>query len=319
MFGSIFGSVAGSVLGSVTSSLLGGGGGGGSSAGSGFGLTDLIGPALQIGGNLIGGKMQNDSNEEINAHNLRLAQDQLEFQRQYAHNRLQWQVEDAKKAGLHPMVAAGLSPVSFSPVSANLTPNNYDWVGNIGQSLNYAATKGKTRNQQAQMLDLQLQGLMLDNQYKQAQIDSLKVDTLAATIAADQAFRSPAAPDLNGGRTLVGGQGDSPVLGDTFAIRHIRDNDYDINFSKDYQGELGDEVGQIYNMVRKGTRENGAVWTDPKTGVAYVFNRSSGWWNRLDALSREEAERLLGSRHDPAFGHMPLSSSHRVRNSYRYR
>lgn len=213
-----FSSIAGSVLGSVASSVVGGlfggggGGGGSSSGGSGFSMTDLIGPALQVGGNLIGGKMENDSNEEINAHNLRLAQDQIEWQRQYAHNRLQWQVEDAQKAGLHPMVGAGLSPVSFSPVSANLTPNNYDWVGNIGQSLNYAATKSKTRTQQGQMFDLQLQGLALDNEYKRAQIDLLKVDALASAIASDQALNSPAAPDLNSGRTLIGGQGDSPFM-----------------------------------------------------------------------------------------------------------
>lgn len=290
---------------------------------------DVGGDALGLVGDVAGGLMGMNSsnkatstNSAYNNANLALAQASLDFQKQYARNRLQWAKEDAQKAGFHPMVAAGLAPTSFSPVQASFTPaeaQNFDWVGKAGQSLSYAASKAKTNKQQAEMWNYtlgsaqqQLRSLQLDNTLKE-----LEIASMGARLK--QQAGGPAAPDLNGGRNLVGGQGDSPVLGDAFVVRHIRDNDYDINFSKDYQGELGDEVGQLYNMVRKGTRENGAVWTDPKTGVAYVFNRSSGWWNRLDALSPEEAERLLGGRHDSAFGHMPLSSSHRMRNSYRYR
>lgn len=318
MFGSIFGSVAGSVLGSVTSSLLGGGSSGGSSGGSGFSMTDLIGPALQVGGSLLGGHLKNESNEEINAHELRLARDQFEWQRQYAHNRLQWQVEDAKKAGLHPMVAAGLSPVSFSPVSANLSPNDYDWVSDIGQSLNYAATKGKDKAMQREMLGLQIQGLQLENKYKQAQIDNLNVDTLASSIASNQALNSPSAPAVNNRKPVV-----SAVTGLTSpedAATHIWNmghGNYSILWNPEYTQTIGDEAGQVFNIADAAKKAyKDGTFVDPETGVTYVYNKDTGWWNRLDSLSPEEADRLLGKFTSRPSG---PSSSHRVRNAYRYR
>lgn len=163
-------------------------------------------------GSIVGGLLGKSSSDKATDTNAALSHEQLEFQKDYVKNRLQWQVDDAKKAGLHPMVAANISPTSFSPVSTNVaSPTDYSWVGDVGQNLGYAATKAKDRIQQGQMFNLTKRGLELDNEYKQAQIDQLKVDTLASSIAANQAFRSPAAPSVHS-LGVIDGQSDSVLV-----------------------------------------------------------------------------------------------------------
>lgn len=173
-----------------------------------FSALGAIGSVLGGVGSIIGGSKGASSAKSINAAQMQLAKEQFDFQKDYVKNRLQWQVEDAQKAGLHPMVAAGLSPASFSPVSASLSPIDYDWVGEAGQSLAYAATKAKTNKQQEQAFQFQqqlgeeqLNGVRLDNELKVMQILGM-VAQLNQT--------GPAAPDLNGGKNLIGGQNDSP-------------------------------------------------------------------------------------------------------------
>lgn len=182
---------------------------------------DNVGDALGFVGDIAGGLMGMSSsskatsaNSAYNDANLALAQASLAFQQQYAKERLQWAKEDAQKAGFHPMVAAGLSPTSFSPVQASFTPavaQDFDWVGKAGQNLSYAATKAKTNKQQAEMWNYtigsaqqQLKSLQLDNTLKE-----LEIASMAARLK--QQVGGPAAPDLNGKNpiSLIGGQDDS--------------------------------------------------------------------------------------------------------------
>lgn len=157
-----------------------------------------------LGGGIGSGIESNQANKTAQGYynsNMSFAQQQAQFNQDYVKNAMQWRVADAKKAGVHPMAALGFSSPSYSAVSAPSAPG-YAMGDSIdplefGQNLNYAATKGKDKQQQADMLNLQVEGLMLDNEYKRAQIDQLKVDTLASSIASDQAFRSPGAPTVN--------------------------------------------------------------------------------------------------------------------------
>lgn len=179
-------------------------------------LKDTAGSIISAGSNLVGGLLGNSSASSINQSNQNFAREQFEYQKALHQNQLQWRVEDAKKAGLHPLAGIGVQAPSFSPVSASTTPLDYSWIGDLGQSANYGATKAKDRKQQAQMLDLQVRGLELDNEYKQAQIDALKVDTLASSIASNQALEGPANPTLNATES----QGDSPPFNNnTFGNR----------------------------------------------------------------------------------------------------
>lgn len=166
------------------------------------GVGTVIGAGL---GSAIGGGIDdNRANKTAEGYynkNMDFAQRQFQFQQDYIKNSAQWRVEDAKKAGLHPMAALGMSTPSFSPISAPSAPeyassNSVDPM-EFGQNLNYAATKAKTAQQQQQMADLTLRGMELDNEYKQAQIDLMKVDALASSIASNQAVNSPPSPQVN--------------------------------------------------------------------------------------------------------------------------
>lgn len=169
-----------------------------------MGFLSSVGGFLGGVGNILGGVLGASSSNKANSTNKAIAQQQIQFQQDYAKNRLQWQVEDAKKAGLHPMVAAGLSPTSFSPVSANQQAVDYSWMGDLGQNLDYAATKAKTQKQQQQAQafmqesnDLQLDSLRLDNDLKRMEIQAMQARLNNA---------GPAAPTSNDAPGLIGGQ-----------------------------------------------------------------------------------------------------------------
>lgn len=166
-------------------------------------------------------KAQNKQNE--------LAQSQYDqnvaLQKEFAQNSMQWRVDDAKKAGLHPMAALGLQGSSFSPVQTinyagyqdNTASNLMNAISDMGQSVNYASTKGKDSQQQQvavrlaqEGVELQNEGLRLDNEYKKWRL--LQVMETGTS----QALRSPAAPPVKD-NSLIRGQGDSPISGDTFS------------------------------------------------------------------------------------------------------
>ena len=82
------------------------------------------GTVISAGSNLIGGYLQNRSNERINSQNLGFSYEQLAQQREFAQQGIRWRVEDAQKAGIHPLYAMGASIPTYSPVSAPLNSNN---------------------------------------------------------------------------------------------------------------------------------------------------------------------------------------------------
>lgn len=153
--------------------------------------------AIGTVGKVVGGIMGNNSKSSANEANQELAQQQFQFQKDYIQNQMQWRMSDAQKAGIHPLAALGIQSPGFSPVSSSSSGLDYSWLGDLGQSANYSATKGKTTPEQQQMVDLQLRNMQLQNDLLQTQIDNMKVDALASSIAANQAFDSPPSPKVN--------------------------------------------------------------------------------------------------------------------------
>lgn len=178
----------------------------------------LGGPAGAIAGASIGNAY--DSSRATGKQNA-LAQKQYDqniaLQKEFAQNSMQWRVDDAKKAGLHPMAALGIQGSSFTPLQTigyaqdNSASNLMNAISDMGQSVNYASTKAKD-NQQQQVavrlaqegVELQNEGLRLDNEYKRWQL------LQAMETGTSQALRSPAAPSTSENR-LIPGQGDSPA------------------------------------------------------------------------------------------------------------
>lgn len=276
-------------------------------------LKDTAGSIISAGSNLVGGLLGNSSASSINQSNQNFAREQFEYQKALHQNQLQWRVEDAKKAGLHPLAGIGVQAPSFSPVSASTTPLDYSWIGDLGQSANYGATKAKSSKDQETMIGLQIRGMELDNEYKQAQIDQMKVDTLASSIASNQALRSPSAPSVNA--TSPVNTGLRSPEGSAYHVWDMGDGNFDILMNPDYQQTIGDEFGQVATTLKAITRAKQGVWINPEDGRSYVYNPHTGYFNLLSALSDEEASRMLGNR--------PVSvgsaGSHYERNRYRYR
>lgn len=132
-----------------------------------------------------------------------------------AQNQVQWRVADANKAGVHPLAALGMNPVSMAPVAVG---DDAGTMSNIGQDVGRAIKAGSTDTQVTNKLGrelalIQLEGARLDNDIKRAELASRVRRTLIAP------GTGPVIPEVGpntargadiGGQTLP-----LPVLGNT--------------------------------------------------------------------------------------------------------
>ena len=142
----------------------------------------VIGAAGGIASSLFGSSSQ----EKANKQNLQLAREQLAYQKELAHQQVQWRGEDAKKAGLHPLAALGVSPMSYSPVSGSAVGADYSGVGQslqqMGQDIDRARMAGLDREQRKKAFALQdtqtalaLKNQELNNQILEQELISRRV------------------------------------------------------------------------------------------------------------------------------------------------
>nr|DAJ57221.1 MAG TPA: minor capsid protein [Microviridae sp.] len=142
----------------------------------------VIGAAGGIASNLFGSNSQKKANEQ----NLQLAREQLAYQKELAKNQVQWRVQDAKAAGLHPLAALGVSPMSYSPVSGSAVGADYFGVGQslqqMGQDIDRARMTGLDREERKKALALQdtqtalaLKNQELNNQILEQELVSRRV------------------------------------------------------------------------------------------------------------------------------------------------
>lgn len=166
-------------------------------------IGELIGAGTQILGGLLGNKAAKQSQRAAEAQ----AQKQYEQQKEFAQSGIQWKVQDAEKAGIHPLYALGANTVSYSPSSVGGGGTDFDFIGKAGQNIGRAidATRSNPAKQDAiasTAARIQLEGLELDNEIKRAQ--------LASSIATTNPFGRPN-PGLPGSETRseIDGQGNT--------------------------------------------------------------------------------------------------------------
>lgn len=91
------------------------------------------------------------------------AKEQAKLQKQFAQHGIRWKVNDAKKAGIHPLYALGANTVSYQPVSVG---TDFASMGqNLGRAIDAGRTgveKGDAFERTAQALTLQKMGLEND-------------------------------------------------------------------------------------------------------------------------------------------------------------
>lgn len=160
----------------------------------------MLGALIGAGASILGNVLQNNANEKK-------AQQQYEQQKEFAQSGIQWKVQDAEKAGIHPLYALGANTVSYSPTSVG----GADWsgIGQAGQNIGRAldATRSQpARMAAAEMTGVQIEGAKLDNDLKRAQLASL----LQTTRQAGAGPAMPNAATMPAGLTGMQGQGDTP-------------------------------------------------------------------------------------------------------------
>lgn len=156
----------------------------------------LIGAAAGISGGMMGNKA-----------NEKARQQEYQQQKEFAQSGIQWKVQDAEKAGIHPLYALGANTVSYSPQSVG--GPDYNFVGDAGQNIGRAidATRsGPAKQVAAQITALQIEGLRLDNEFKRTQV--------ASALATARQVSTPGLPST--GQVPIGpgiaGQGDTPQI-----------------------------------------------------------------------------------------------------------
>ena len=179
----------------------------------------LGGPVGAVLGGTVAGSLwgsSGDSASDINNKNLQLAYAQMQYQKELAQNQVQWRVEDAKKAGLHPLAGLGVSPSSYSPVSANLIPSSGGSLSSsdmmqIGQDIDRSILQAKTKEEQKDALRLQNQSIALDLRGKDLnnQILEAELASRRARLAQMMGPPTPASSGLPAARYAIPGQSES--------------------------------------------------------------------------------------------------------------
>jgi len=161
-------------------------------------LAGLGGSAIGAVGQYFGAKMASDATREANEKNAAL-------QREFAQNGIRWKVEDAKRAGIHPLAALGVSGASASPSFVGDTAPG-SAVGsissNMGQDISRAVSATRT-GEERQVSALQLasakatlDGQLIENQYKLARLKQLQA----------------VGPPMAGSDNFIPGQSNTPLV-----------------------------------------------------------------------------------------------------------
>lgn len=137
----------------------------------------MLGALIPAASSLIGGFLNKSSADATRSASMDMANRNIELQKEFAQHGIQWRVEDAKRAGIHPIYALGGSGASFSPVSANFTSDTSlgSAFAQAGQDVGRAIQATRSAPDRAVAMattKLQLEGLALDNDLKRAEIAS---------------------------------------------------------------------------------------------------------------------------------------------------
>jgi len=131
--------------------------------------------AAEVGGRVIGSLLDNDAAGDRNDASLAWARENAAMQREFAQNGIRWRVEDAQKAGIHPLYALGAQTHSFAPTSFQPEGPDYSMgraMSDSGQDISRAMQAAATKDDRAMsMMDrLALERAELENDLLRSQI-----------------------------------------------------------------------------------------------------------------------------------------------------
>lgn len=168
-----------------------------------MGIGSALSGVADVAG-LFGGRSGSAMRAQENMHAQNIA-----FQKMFAQEGIRWRVEDAKKAGIHPLYALGASIPSFSPSTyipgESQETGGASAIGALGRaSQNFARAIDATRTSDERVAE-RLQALSVER-------GELENDLLRSRIALLEQQRNPPMPSL-GGSQIIPGQADVERLG----------------------------------------------------------------------------------------------------------
>lgn len=159
-----------------------------------------------LAGSAISGVLGSSATAKSNKVQQQMAAANIENQRLFAKKGIRWRVDDAKKAGIHPLYALGANTHSFSPVNVGHTPDMSmaNAAANMGQDLSRAIDATRTRGERLSAFDQSVQQLSLQKM-------GLENELLGAQIAKIKQSSAPAFPSTVPSSSPLAGQGDALI------------------------------------------------------------------------------------------------------------
>lgn len=131
------------------------------------------GSIISAAGNIIGGLVGRNDNQGFQSE---MADRNAILQKEFAQNGVRWRVEDAKAAGIHPLFALGMNPVSASPISVfpddSLSSGLMNASQDIGRAIDSTRTESERTN--ARLTALAVDRAELQNELLRSQIARLQ-------------------------------------------------------------------------------------------------------------------------------------------------
>lgn len=156
-------------------------------------------------GNLAGSAFKYSSARDDRKSSENTAMQNIALQKQFAKNGIQWKVEDALKAGIHPLAALGASTTSFAPVTVGSSlAEGASGFASAGQDIGRAVNASMSKGDRASAASKAAEALALEK--GQLENDLLKTQVASQVAKLSQAGGNPAMPTATGGRKNRTGQ-----------------------------------------------------------------------------------------------------------------
>lgn len=154
-------------------------------------------------GNLISGAMSLFGGYQAQKSQEKMAEQNIQLQKQFAQEGIQWKVADAKAAGIHPLYALGAQTHSFAPVSVGDSLSSA-WA-NAGQDIGRAINATSNGSQRLDAIGRAAQGLALEKA-------GLENELLRSQIRRNNSAGTPP-PSPAGAQWAITGQGATQLPG----------------------------------------------------------------------------------------------------------
>lgn len=139
-------------------------------------------PAVIAGGaTILGAHLNSLQHDAAASRAARANRENAQMQKEFAQHGIRWKVEDARQAGINPLVALGAQTHSYSPSTMDAGPDNSmgNALSSMGQDVSRAMMAKATPEErslqtfQIASAKLDLEGKAIDNQIRAAQLKKM--------------------------------------------------------------------------------------------------------------------------------------------------